>query len=126
MSWRPAGDDVAEQSERFVHIWMLHLERSRQAALDVDIYPGYKPVDSFGEFLEATLVHQSRFKTFNALCNTEHLSPDRVYLLASAPMLEHIDICVNFDMGGPQAEDVGGSMALDLSGCAAVRTLNIE
>jgi len=47
-------------------------------------------------------------------------------MLSSAPILEHLDICVNKCAGFAPAQDEGGSISLDLSGCCAVRSLNVE
>lgn len=132
VDWQPTGESAEEQAKGFMHLWMLHLERSKQAPLKIDLCPMREGGERFGELLEATLAHQSRFQTFNILCNSEQLSPERVYLLGSAPLLEYADICVNHcfpRQGGEPGEEVenrGGSIAVDLSGCRALKQLNIE
>jgi len=130
ISWQPTGDDAVERTQRFAPLWMLHLQRSKQALLDVDISSSISPthvrVDTFGELFEATLANQHRLRSFTVLCDMEHLSPERVYLLASAPMLERLDVCVNPISNAAQAQEAGGSITVDLSGCSAVRSLNLE
>ncbi|KLO15936.1 hypothetical protein SCHPADRAFT_234910 [Schizopora paradoxa] len=132
VEWQPTGESTMEQAKGFMHLWMLHLERSKQAPLELDLCPMREGGETFGELLEATLAHQSRFQTFNILCNSEQLSPERVYLLSSAPILEDADICVNHCLprqgegAGQEEADRGGSIAVDLSGCCALKRLNIE